>query len=115
MGLKRGQRECDRPGVHGDAEHGSIARRSRSQPRDPRSNSSRPLGCARRRRVSRGVPRVPGERLYSLARAGGGWWMAGTMKIRPKDECRWDLVALGEVMLLLDPGDGRNCTARTFD
>jgi 2-dehydro-3-deoxygluconokinase len=27
---------------------------------------------------------------------------------------RWDLVALGEVMLRLDPGDGRIATARTF-
>ena len=28
-------------------------------------------------------------------------------KIKPKDRCRWDLVALGEVMLRLDPGDGK--------
>jgi 2-dehydro-3-deoxygluconokinase len=34
--------------------------------------------------------------------------------IRPKEECRWDLVALGEVMLRLDPGDGRIHTTRTF-
>jgi 2-dehydro-3-deoxygluconokinase len=37
------------------------------------------------------------------------------MTIRPKDQCRWDLVALGEVMLRLDPGDGRISTARRFD
>ena len=36
------------------------------------------------------------------------------LKIRPKQECRWDLVSLGEVMLRLDPGDGRVSTARTF-
>lgn len=36
------------------------------------------------------------------------------MLIRPKEECRWDLVALGEVMLRLDPGDGRIHTTRTF-
>ena len=36
------------------------------------------------------------------------------MKIRPKRECRWDLVSLGEVMLRLDPGEGRVATARTF-
>jgi 2-dehydro-3-deoxygluconokinase len=41
--------------------------------------------------------------------------MAGAMKIRPKDDCRWDLVALGEVMLRLDPGDRRISTARRFD
>lgn len=36
------------------------------------------------------------------------------MKIKPKDGCRWDLVALGEVMLRLDPGDKRIWTAREF-
>ena len=36
------------------------------------------------------------------------------LSIRPKDECRWDLVALGEVMLRLDPGEGRIATARSF-
>lgn len=37
-----------------------------------------------------------------------------TEKIKPKSECRWDLVSLGEVMLRLDPGDERITTARTF-
>ena len=36
------------------------------------------------------------------------------MKIRPRETCRYDIVALGEVMLRLDPGDGRIRTARTF-
>ena len=36
------------------------------------------------------------------------------MKLRPAEECRYDLVALGEVMLRLDPGDGRVATTRTF-
>ena len=39
---------------------------------------------------------------------------AETLKIRSKNTCRWDLVALGEVMLRLDPGDGRVATTRTF-
>ena len=34
--------------------------------------------------------------------------------LRAEHECRWDLVALGEVMLRLDPGDGRIATARSF-
>jgi len=34
--------------------------------------------------------------------------------VRPVEECRWDLVSLGEVMLRLDPGEGRIATARTF-
>jgi 2-dehydro-3-deoxygluconokinase len=36
------------------------------------------------------------------------------LHIKPKEECRWDIVSLGEVMLRLDPGDGRFHTARTF-
>jgi 2-dehydro-3-deoxygluconokinase len=36
------------------------------------------------------------------------------LKIKPKSECRWDMVSLGEVMLRLDPGDGRIATARSF-
>src|SRR5581483_9754764 len=35
--------------------------------------------------------------------------------LRPRSECRYDLVSLGEVMLRLDPGDGRIATTRTFD
>ena len=34
--------------------------------------------------------------------------------LRPADECRYDLVSLGEVMLRLDPGEGRIRTARCF-
>jgi 2-dehydro-3-deoxygluconokinase len=37
------------------------------------------------------------------------------LTIRPKKECRWDLISLGEVMLRLDPGDGRIATTRSFD
>lgn len=37
-----------------------------------------------------------------------------TLELRAADSCRWDLVALGEVMLRLDPGDGRIATARSF-
>jgi 2-dehydro-3-deoxygluconokinase len=36
------------------------------------------------------------------------------LNIRPKPECAWDLVSLGEVMLRLDPGDDRISTARHF-
>jgi 2-dehydro-3-deoxygluconokinase len=36
------------------------------------------------------------------------------LNIKPKSECRWDCVSLGEVMLRLDPGEGRIHTARTF-
>src|SRR5437764_14944979 len=37
-----------------------------------------------------------------------------TLKIRPAESCQWDLVSLGEVMLRLDPGDGRIATTRQF-
>jgi 2-dehydro-3-deoxygluconokinase len=36
------------------------------------------------------------------------------LSIRPASECRYDVVSLGEVMLRLDPGEGRIRTARTF-
>jgi 2-dehydro-3-deoxygluconokinase len=36
------------------------------------------------------------------------------LTIRPAESCRWDCAALGEVMLRLDPGDGRVRTARSF-
>jgi 2-dehydro-3-deoxygluconokinase len=35
-------------------------------------------------------------------------------EVRPKQECRFDQVSLGEVMLRLDPGDWRVRTARSF-
>ena len=37
-----------------------------------------------------------------------------TMSVRPAAECRYDAVGLGEVMLRLDPGEGRIRTARQF-
>jgi len=37
------------------------------------------------------------------------------LKIKPKAECRWDLVSLGEVMVRFDPGEGRLSTARSFN
>ena len=36
------------------------------------------------------------------------------LTIKPKTDCRWDIVSLGEVMLRLDPGDGRVSTTRNF-
>ena len=38
----------------------------------------------------------------------------GPLALRPAAGCRWDLVAAGEVMLRLDPGDGRIATTRNF-
>ena len=36
------------------------------------------------------------------------------LEIKPKSACRWDEVSLGEVMLRLDPGEGRIHTTRAF-
>src|SRR5262249_15006622 len=38
-----------------------------------------------------------------------------TPSIKTREQCQWDLVSLGEVMLRLDPGDRRIWTARQFD
>ncbi len=37
------------------------------------------------------------------------------LNLKNKNECAYDLLSLGEVMLRLDPGDGRIKTARTFN
>jgi 2-dehydro-3-deoxygluconokinase len=37
-----------------------------------------------------------------------------TLSLKPPDTCRWALVSLGEVMLRLDPGEGRIHTSRSF-
>ena len=37
------------------------------------------------------------------------------LNIRPKSECKWDQVSLGEVMLRFDPGDRRIWTTRHFE
>ena len=36
------------------------------------------------------------------------------LNLRPKEECKFDAVSLGEIMLRLDPGEGRIRTARSF-
>ena len=37
-----------------------------------------------------------------------------TLTIKSKNDCRWDLVSLGEIMLRLDPGDSRVSTTRSL-
>src|SRR6516165_2083459 len=37
------------------------------------------------------------------------------LNIRSRQDCRWDLIALGEVMLRFDPGDRRIWTTRHFE
>ncbi|NCZ64562.1 MAG: sugar kinase, partial [Cellvibrionales bacterium] len=37
-----------------------------------------------------------------------------SLSIRPKSECKYDLISLGEIMLRLDPGEGGIRTAREF-
>src|SRR5919108_3743508 len=36
------------------------------------------------------------------------------LDIKPADQCKYDMIALGEIMLRLDPGEGRVRTAREF-
>jgi 2-dehydro-3-deoxygluconokinase len=40
--------------------------------------------------------------------------MVENLMVKPKKDCRWDAAALGEIMIRLDPGDGRIKTARNF-
>lgn len=41
--------------------------------------------------------------------------MTGTLTIKDRTHCRFDIVSLGEVMLRLDPGAGRIHTTRSFE
>ena len=41
--------------------------------------------------------------------------MSAPLTLRPVDECAYDAVSLGEVMLRLDPGEGRIRTVRRFN
>lgn len=36
------------------------------------------------------------------------------LDLKPANECRYDQISLGEIMLRLDPGEGRIHTAREF-
>ena len=59
----------------------------------------------------------PADRRGRRARRGGRRMKEAPMPLvasRPAEDCRWDLVALGEVMLRLDPGEGRIATARSL-
>ena len=37
-----------------------------------------------------------------------------SLDIKPASECAYDILSMGEIMLRLDPGDGRVRTTRTF-
>ena len=40
--------------------------------------------------------------------------VAMILELRSKDECKYDMISLGEIMLRLDPGDSRIRTTRSF-
>ena len=40
--------------------------------------------------------------------------MKSSLTIRPAEDCAYDLVSLGEIMLRLDPGEGRIRSTRQF-
>lgn len=50
----------------------------------------------------------------SEAASRGAGSSAAVLELRPESECRYDVVALGEVMLRLDPGEGRIRSTREF-
>ena len=37
------------------------------------------------------------------------------LRIKSRQECRWDILSLGEVMLRFDPGERRIVQTRQFD
>src|SRR5256885_4407093 len=54
---------------------------------------------------------APAEDLYIASSRGSRM----PLTVKPKEQCRWDLVSLGEVMVRFDPGDRRITTARSFE
>ena len=46
---------------------------------------------------------------------GTGSPVGAPLTVRAASECAYDVVSLGEVMLRLDPGEGRIRTARRFE
>ena len=51
---------------------------------------------------------------FTAQRDGTGFLKMSKLKIRPTESCQFDLVSLGEVMLRLDPGEGRVRTTRNL-
>ena len=41
--------------------------------------------------------------------------MSSGLEIKPKENCRWDILSLGEIMIRFDPGPRRIWTTRKFD
>ncbi len=78
-------------------------------------------GCGMRRKLdgeARPAPRPrlePGHRARSRGCGNRGGRAMKELSLRERGECRFELVALGEVMLRLDPGPVRVATARRFD
>ena len=93
---------------------------SGAQPADPRAHPGRALGRAGRPGRRGRVPGVARQRLRQRPRAGRRRRLDGTMTdaakltVKAATDCRFDAVSLGEVMLRLDPGEGRVHTTRTF-
>src|SRR5450756_2538580 len=128
---RRRPRRRGPPGRRGHVPHGG---RRRLDPDDgrpgrhPARGRHRPdpgpggRGRGRGRQLHR-LPRPEPRRRRALRRArGAGPARCGdregspamTLTIRPASECTYDAVSLGEVMLRLDPGEGRIRTARSF-
>jgi sugar/nucleoside kinase (ribokinase family) len=86
-----------------------------------RTGRALPRAAARAQRrghpdVRGGVPRAAHGARRELFLAGGGGVDGGAamITVRPAADCAFDAVALGEVMLRFDPGEGRIHTTRSF-
>src|SRR6202012_3284938 len=52
---------------------------------------------------------------WPASQSGGSVMPEGALRIKAKQECRWDVLSLGEVMLRFDPGERRIVQTRQFD
>src|ERR1039458_2405106 len=118
----RGERRLgDDPRTSGAVPAGSLHPHRRRERRQCRRLSATAVGGRRGRELDGGAraPARPGLRQRVAPRRGGCQHrrrgkVVSALTIRSAEACEYDLVALGEVMLRLDPGEGRVRTARVF-
>ena len=75
------QRQCDRAGLHGDRQHGGVARRRGAQCVHPCPHPRRTLGRIHRSGRRGGVSRLACLRLRSWHHSTGRWWLARALTL----------------------------------
>ncbi len=102
----------------------ALAANPDAQPPDPRAHPGRRAGASP---PISAAPPCSSRRAPATTSAATCWWSTAAgwdgdahddatakLTVKAAPDCRFDLVSLGEVMLRLDPGEGRIHTTRAF-